>query len=162
MRIFVDMGNTQASTHTSSRPRTQDLSNLRSTGPVDRLAGADAGGASTEQIVPRRLGTQPLTRTVPLPETRVAANELRELLETYLSAMEALLDEHRRTLLRGLRVTGDARAEILAELRALADHRAPWVKALEETRALLYVALREVIVGDNDAGLSLHLAAQPS
>lgn len=113
------MGNTQASTHTSSRPRTQDLSNVRST-------------------------------------------ELRELLETYLSAMEALLDEHRRTLLRGFRVTGDARAEIVAELRALADHRAPWVKALEETRALLYVALREVIVGDNDAGLSLHLAAQPS
>jgi hypothetical protein len=137
VRIFVDMGNTQASTHTSSRPR-------------------------TEQIAPRRPGTQPLTRTVPVPETRVAASELRELLESYLSAMEALLDEHRRTLLRGLRATGDARAELVAELRALADHRAPWVRALEETRALLYVALREVIVGDNDAGLSLHLAAQPS
>jgi hypothetical protein len=127
VRIFVDMGNTQASTHTSSRPR-----------------------------------TQPLTRTIPLPASHAETNELRDLLETYLSAMEALLDEHRRTLLRGLRVTGDQRAEILAELRALADHRAPWVRALEETRALLFVALREVIVGDNDAGVSLHLAAQPS
>ncbi len=126
MRIFVDMANTQASTHTSSRPR-----------------------------------IRPVTRAVPLPETRTETSELRELLETYLSAMEALLDEHRRTLHRSLRATGDARAELLGELRALADHRAPWVRALEETRALLFVALREVIVGDNDAGLSLHLAAQP-
>jgi hypothetical protein len=99
---------------------------------------------------------------VPLPQSRPEASELRELLETHLSAMEALLDEHHRTLDRSLRgAAGTVRDELLAELRALGDHRAPWVQALAETRALLYVALREVIVGDDDAGVSMQLAAQP-
>ena len=104
---------------------------------------------------------RPITTSVPVPETRSEENELRELLETYLVAMEALLEEHQRTLDRSLRTAGKTRADIVAELRSLADHRAPWVKALAETRALLYVALQEIIVGGNDAGLSLTLVAAP-
>jgi len=107
------------------------------------------------------LGTQP----VPTPQSRPEASELRELLESYLAAMDALLDQHRETLARSLRAclrADDAvRGDVLAELRALGDRRAPWVTAIEETRALLFVALRELIVGDDAAGLSLQLAAQP-
>lgn len=114
--------------------------------------------ASARSSRPR---TCPQTRSVPVPQTRPESNELRELLETHLSAMQALLDEHRRTMVRSLRALDGTRPELLAELRALADHRAPWVKALEETRALLYVALHEVIVGENDAGVSMHLSSQP-
>lgn len=125
MRIFIDMANTEASSHTSSRPR-----------------------------------NRPATASVPVPETRSEASELRELLETYLVAMQALLEEHRRTLARSARATEGIPAELIAELRALADHRAPWVNALAETRALLFVALRELIVGDNEAGLSIQLPAQ--
>jgi len=125
------MGNTQTSTRTSSRPT-----------------------------------IRPATTAVPIPQPRPEApraetHELRELLEAHLSAMQALLEEHRRTLARGLRLAGSAPAEVLDELRALGDHRAPWVSAIAETRALLYVALRELIVGDDAAGLSLQLAAQP-
>src|SRR3982750_3158119 len=83
---------------------------------------------------------RPATTSVPLPETRSESNELRELLESYLLAMQALLEEHQRTLDRSARAMEDRRAELVAELRALADHRAPWVNALAETRALLYVA----------------------
>jgi len=104
---------------------------------------------------------RPITTSVPVPETRTEENELREMLETYLVAMEALLEEHRRTLDRSLQAAGKTRADVVAELRSLADHRAPWVKALAETRALLYVALQELIVGDNDAGLSLTMVAAP-
>lgn len=101
------------------------------------------------------------TMAVPVPETRTECNELRELLETHLLAMQALQEEHQRTLDRSLRRVGSTQAEVLAELRSLGDHRAPWVKALAETRALLYVALQELIVGDNDAGLSLTMMAMP-
>ena len=94
---------------------------------------------------------RPTTTSVPIPQTRSETNELRELLETYLLAMQALLEEHQRTLDLRLREVAHLRAELLGELRALGDHSAPWVKALAETRALLYVALREVIVGENDA-----------
>ena len=101
------------------------------------------------------------TRSVSIPQSRAENNELRELLESYLLAMQALLEEHQRTLERSLQSASPMRAGLLAELRELADHRAPWVTAIAETRALLYVALREIIVGDNDAGLSIHLTAQP-
>ena len=101
------------------------------------------------------------TQSVPVAETRSERNELRELLETHLLAMQALLEEHQRTLDRSLRTADGSRAEVLAELRALADHGAPWVKAVAETRALLYVALSEVIVGNNDAGVSIRFSAMP-
>jgi hypothetical protein len=105
------------------------------------------------------------TKAVPIPQTRAENNELRDLLEAYLLAMQALLEEHQRTLEQTLRSIEGARAEmrlhVLPELRALGDHRAPWVRAIAETRALLYVALREVIVGNNDAGVSMKLEVQP-
>jgi hypothetical protein len=131
-RIFVDMDNTQAIASDSSRARNQAR---------DRMSTA---------AVP-----------APVPQTRAESNDLRELLETHLLAMQALLEEHQRTLDRSLRRADSTPAEVLAELRSLGDHRAPWVKALAETRALLYVALQEIIVGDNDAGLSLTMVAMP-
>lgn len=105
------------------------------------------------------------TKSVSIPASRPETHELRELLETHLLAMQALLDEQQRTVARALRVTGESRdessADLRTELRALADVRSPWVQAMSETRALLFVALRELIVGDNDAGLSLQIPAQP-
>ncbi|HEV7558294.1 MAG TPA: hypothetical protein VGO00_22650, partial [Kofleriaceae bacterium] len=49
-----------------------------------------------------------------------------------------------------VRAVDGMRAELHAELRALGDGHAPWVRALDETRALLYVALEELIVGQAD------------
>jgi hypothetical protein len=77
----------------------------------------------------------------------VAKADLRELLETNLVAMHALLEEQSRIL----DITVRALNGLRADLRAISDARAPWVKALADTRALLYVALREVVTG-NDAG----------
>ena len=112
-----------------------------------------------------RTRNRPTTKAVPIPPTRAEGHELRELLETYLLAMQALLEEHQRTLDRTLRsMEGnrtDLRLHVLPDLRALCDHRAPWVKAIAETRALLYVALRELIVGGNDAGVSMKLEIMP-
>lgn len=111
-----------------------------------------------------------VTRAVPVTEARVQPAELRELLESHLSALQALLEEQRRTLEKSMRAVVHARpfaagmsdpvsraerAALLGEVRALGDHRAPWVKALEETRALLYVALQEVVAGEADAGRTM-------
>jgi hypothetical protein len=104
---------------------------------------------------------RPTTTSVPAPQSRSESNDLRELLETHLLAMQALLEEHQRTLDRSMRTMEGMRADLIAELRALGDHGAPWVKALAETRALLYVALRELIVGNNEAGLSIRFTASP-
>lgn len=90
-------------------------------------------------------GTRPVPTIPALPPDR---NELRTLLEANLAALHALLEEHQRSLDASLRAVDGLRAELRAELRALGDARAPWVKALGDTRALLYVALREIIVGD--------------
>jgi hypothetical protein len=84
---------------------------------------------------------------IPPPPADVAKLDLRQLLEANLQALHAILEEHRRTLDTNLRAVMGLRAE----LRDLADARAPWVKALAETRALLYVALREIIT-TNEAG----------
>lgn len=76
-----------------------------------------------------------------------AKADLRELLETNLVALHALLDEQRRALDITVRTINGLRGD----LRALSDARAPWVKALSETRALLYVALRETVVANEPA-----------
>jgi hypothetical protein len=102
-----------------------------------------------------------VTQAIPVPQTRAESHELRELLESNLHAMQALLEEHQRTIERCIRTVDALGTEVRTELRALADNRAPWVQAVAETRALLYVALREIIVGNNEAGVSLHMAAQP-
>src|SRR5688500_2691298 len=114
--------------------------------------------ASSRSPAPRR--PRPTTRSVPLPKTRTESTELRELLESNLLALQALLEDHHRTLEARLRTVDVLRGELRAELRALGSPNAPWVQALAETRALLYVALREVIVGNNEAGVSRHLPAQ--
>ncbi len=99
-------------------------------------------------------------QAVSRPQTRSESAELRDLLEENLAALEALYAEHQRTIVQSLRAVDSLRAELRAELRAFSDARAPWVQALAETRALLYIALQEVIVGDNGAGLSLALPRQ--
>jgi hypothetical protein len=81
------------------------------------------------------------------PKLNVARADLRDLLENNLVALHALLEEQQRAL----DVTYRAIASLRADVRALSDARAPWVKALAETRALLFVALREVVTA-NDAG----------
>jgi hypothetical protein len=100
-----------------------------------------------------------VTQSVAVPKVRSEALELRDLLEANLAALRALHEEHRRMLELSLR-TVDASAELRKELRAIGNTRAPWVKALAETRALLFVALRELIIGDNEAELSRHLPQQ--
>jgi hypothetical protein len=71
-------------------------------------------------------------------------SDLRELLETNLVAMHALLEEQQRALDVAVRTIAGLRAD----MRALTDARAPWVKALSDTRALLFVALREVVTAN--------------
>jgi len=97
-----------------------------------------------------------VTRPVALPATRAQTLELRSLLEANLSALQALHEEHRRMLDVSLRTLG-ASSDLRSELRAIRSDRAPWVMALTETRALLFVALREIIVGTHEAELSMHL-----
>ena len=96
-----------------------------------------------------------VARPVALPATRAETLELRDLLEANLQALQALHDEHRRMLDVSLRTPG-ASSELRGELRAIRSDRAPWVKALTETRALLFVALREIIIGSHEAELSMH------
>lgn len=86
-----------------------------------------------------------------LPAARRPDLELRELLEANLRALHAIFEDHQRTLAASLRKV----TELHAEIRSLGTAEAPWVMALEQSRALLYVALRELIVGNNDAGVSL-------
>ncbi|MEO8706341.1 MAG: hypothetical protein ABI867_40300 [Kofleriaceae bacterium] len=74
-----------------------------------------------------------------------AKADLRDLLETNLVAMHALLEEQQRVL----EVTCRAVAGLRNELRAMTNVRAPWVKALADTRALLFVALREVVTAND-------------
>ena len=90
-----------------------------------------------QQILPLR------TRSA----SRLAELELRDLLEANLRALHAVFEEHQRTLAATLRRV----TELEAEIRVLGTVEAPWVAAIEASRALLYVALREVIVG-NDVG----------
>jgi hypothetical protein len=121
---------------------------------------ATSGRSSTSSCHPTP-GSRPrsVTRPIALPATRVEALELRDLLEANLQALQALHDEHRRMLELNLR-TIDSASALRRELHAIGSPRAPWVKALSETRALLFVALRELIVGANQAELSMPLARQ--
>jgi len=100
-----------------------------------------------------------VTKSVALPATRAEGLELRDLLEANLQALQALHEEHRRMIELGLRSSSGA-TELRRDLRAIGGPQAPWVKALSETRALLFVALRELIVGANEAELSMHLPQQ--
>jgi hypothetical protein len=120
---------------------------------------ATSGRSSTSSSHPGHPRPRTVTRPVALPPTRAEALELRDLLEANLQALQALHEEHRRMLELNLRSI-DSASELRRELRAIGSPRAPWVKALSETRALLFVALRELIVGANQAELSMHLPRQ--
>jgi hypothetical protein len=98
-----------------------------------------------------------LTRPVALPRARSEVLELRDLLEANLEALHALHQEHRQMLELALRTIDGAAVELRRSLRMIGDARAPWVKALSESRALLFVALRELIIGRDEAELSMHL-----
>jgi hypothetical protein len=100
------------------------------------------------------------TRPVALPTSRRETLELRDLLEANLEALHALHDEHRRMLDASLQTLDGMCTGLRGELRAISSPRAPWVRALSETRALLFVALRELIVGAHEAELSTHLPQQ--
>ena len=56
-----------------------------------------------------------------------------------------------------LRAIDGVCSELRGELRAISSAKAPWVRAMSETRALLFVALRELIVGAHEAELSMHM-----
>jgi hypothetical protein len=100
-----------------------------------------------------------VTRPVALPATRAETLELRDLLEANLQALQALHDEHCRMLDVSLRTLGRS-TDLRNELRAIRSDRAPWVVALSETRALLFVALRELIIGAEAELTSTHLPRQ--
>jgi len=123
---------------------------------------ATSGRSSTSSSHPSP-GIRPraVTRPVSLPATRAEALELRDLLEANLQALRALHDEHRRMLELNLQ-TIDSASDLRRELRAISSPRAPWVKALSETRALLFVALRELITGQAELSMQLPAAlAEP-
>lgn len=79
--------------------------------------------------------------------SKLQESELRDLLEANLRALHAVFEDHQRTLAASLRKV----TELAAEIRAIGTVEAPWVTALEQSRALLYVALREVIIGSDAA-----------
>ncbi len=108
---------------------------------------------STHAENQNQMTSRPISQAV--PTTHAERLELRDLLQSNLAALHAMLEEHQRLLDASLRAVDGIRAELRAELRGLGDARAPWVKALADTRALLYVALHELIVGNNEAGLSM-------
>lgn len=120
---------------------------------------ATSGRSSTSSPHPSPVRQRAVTRPISLPATRAEALELRDLLEANLQALRALHDEHRRMLELNLQ-TIDSASQLRRELRAIGSPRAPWVRALSETRALLFVALRELIVGANQAELSMQLPRQ--
>ena len=118
------------------------------------MTNPQAGSTSSRHPRPRTV-----TRPVAPPATRAESLELRDLLEANLQALHALHEEHRRMLELNLR-TIDRASSLRRELRAIGGPQAPWVRALSETRALLFVALRELIVGAHEAELSRHLPQQ--
>jgi hypothetical protein len=69
-----------------------------------------------------------------------ALRELRVLLEENLTALRAVYEDQRQTIAKALRTVDSARAEI----GALAQPDAPWVTALDQTRALIRAAFAEI------------------
>lgn len=90
----------------------------------------------------------PATPGSSLPRAPTDLAELRELLEANLAALRSLHEEHQRAVRTSLQAIDGVCAELRSELHAVASVRAPWVRAMSETRALLFVALRELIAGE--------------
>jgi hypothetical protein len=115
---------------------------------------ATEGRSSTSA---RHARPRPVATSVARPKTRSELLELRDLLEANLQALRALHEEHERMVMTSLRAIDGVASELRSELHALGNVRAPWVRAMSETRALLFVALRELIVGAHEAELSMHI-----
>lgn len=118
-------------------------------------ATADRPSISARPSRPRTV-----SKSVARPQTRAELLELRDLLEANLAALRALHDEHQKMLTTSLRAIDGVCTELRSELHALANVRAPWVRAMTETRALLFIALRELIVGAHEAELAMHIPQQ--
>jgi len=118
-------------------------------------ATSDRPSTSSRSSRPRAASTP-----VELPKTRPETLELRDLLEANLQALRTLHEEHQRMITTSLQAINGVCAELRSELHALGNIRAPWVRAMSETRALLFVALRELIVGAHEAELSMHMPQQ--
>jgi hypothetical protein len=103
----------------------------------------------------------PRPRPAAQPASLPRALELRELLESHLQALRTLQDEHRQMLEHSLRTLDASAAAVSRDLRAICSARAPWIAALSESRALLYVALRELIV-DAEAETTLAMPQHPT
>lgn len=70
----------------------------------------------------------------------VSLRELRVLLEENLTALRAVYEDQRRTIASALRNVETAREE----LRTLGQPEAPWIEALDQTRALIRGAFAEI------------------
>lgn len=108
--------------------------------------------ANRSAIAPRLPIAPAIARTItarPI-KSRIDPLELHELLEANLQALRALHDEHHRMLQTSLQAIDGICTELRSELRAIGNARAPWVRAMSETRALLFVALRELVSGAED------------
>jgi hypothetical protein len=70
----------------------------------------------------------------------VSLRELRILLEENLTALRAVYEDQRRTIASALRNVETAREE----LRTLGQPEAPWIEALDQTRALIRGAFAEI------------------
>ncbi|HEX4421254.1 MAG TPA: hypothetical protein VH165_25240 [Kofleriaceae bacterium] len=97
---------------------------------------------------------RPAAKYVALAKARPDAAELHELLEANLAALRALHEEHQRMLQTSLQAIDGICTELRSELRAIGNARAPWVRAMSETRALLFIALREMVVGAHEAEMA--------
>lgn len=89
--------------------------------------------------------SQPRSAARPAPGVDVRG--LSELLESHLQALQTLEHEHRQMVALTLRMFDATATALRNDLQAIGNAQAPWVQALGESRALLYVALRELIVG---------------
>jgi hypothetical protein len=118
-------------------------------------ATSERSSTSSRPSRPRAVSTP-----VELPKSRPETLELRDLLEANLQALRTLHEEHQRMLKTSLQAIDGVCTELRSELHALGNVRAPWVRAMSETRALLFVALRELIVGAHEAELSMHMPQQ--
>lgn len=98
--------------------------------------------------------------SVPAPANRRETQELRELLEANLNALDTLHQEHRRMLETSVKTISGLANGLRDELRAIGSVQAPWVRALAQTRALLFVALRELALSAHDAERTRHMSQE--
>jgi hypothetical protein len=122
---------------TASSPRDRPLSPAAqpSAAETTRFPSAAVYAAALEDL-PSMGGAR---RSSPA-DSVLALRELRVLLEENLSALRAVYEDQRRTIASALRTVETAREE----LRGLGQPDAPWVAALDHSRALIRAAFAEI------------------